>query len=124
MNRLTARRPAHVANEAKPLACDGADQFLLLAAVADRLARGVDTAGQGRIRHDSAAPDRGQQIVLADDAVAVFHQVDQEIEHLRLYGDNLGAAAQLPPVRIKPMIGKEKFHVIALLPAAAAGLKE
>src|SRR5258705_12707766 len=34
---------------AKALARDGADQTLVLAAVADRLARGVDPAGQGRL---------------------------------------------------------------------------
>ena len=38
-----------VADEAEALARDGADQLLLLAAVADRLSRGVDAAGQGRI---------------------------------------------------------------------------
>ena len=37
-----------------------------------------------RIRHDPAAPDRGDEIVLADDAVAVLHQVNQQVEHLRL----------------------------------------
>jgi hypothetical protein len=32
--------------------------------------------------------------------------------------------AKLSPVCIEPMIGKEKFHVAALLPACSAGLKE
>ena len=75
-------------------------------------------------RHDPAAPDRSEEIVLADDAVAVLHQVNQQVEHLRLHGNSLGTAAQLPPVGIKPMIGKEKFHVVALLSAYGAGLKE
>ena len=48
----------HRADEADALARDGADQPLLVAAVADRLARGVDAAGQRRVRHDAAAPDR------------------------------------------------------------------
>ena len=51
------RLRAHGADEAQALARDGADQLLLLAAVADRLSRGVDAAGQGRVRHDPAAPD-------------------------------------------------------------------
>ena len=67
---------------------------------------------------------RGNEIVLADDAVAVLHQVDQEVEDLRLHGNSFGAAAQLPAVGVKPMIGKEKFHVVALLSAYGAGLKE
>ena len=37
------------ADETEPFARDGADQALLLAAVADGPARGVDAAGQGRI---------------------------------------------------------------------------
>ena len=98
--------------------------FCVVAAVADRLARGVDAAGQRRIRHDAAAPDRGDEIVLADDAVAVLHQIDQQVEHLRLDGDSFGAAAQLAPVGVKRMIGKEKLHVVALLSAYGAGLKE
>jgi predicted transcriptional regulator len=56
---------------------------------------------------------------LADDAVAVLHQVDQEVEHLGFHGNSLGTAAQLPPVGIKPVIGKEKFHVAVL----AAGMR-
>ena len=113
MSRRTTLWPSHVADKAEAFASDGADQFLLVAAVADRLARGVDAAGQSRIRHDPAAPDRSEEIVLADDAVAVLHQVDQEIEDLGFHGNGLGTAAQLPPVGIKPAVGKEKFHVAA-----------
>jgi len=50
--------------------------------------------------------------------------VNQHVEHLRLHGDSFRAAAQLPPVRIKPMIGKEKFHLVALLSAYGASLNE
>ena len=51
-------RPArsHVADEANALARDGADQLLLLAAVADRLARGIDAAGQRRIPRRCGRP--------------------------------------------------------------------
>jgi hypothetical protein len=122
---VRAVEPAsHVADKAKALARDGADQFCFVAAVANRLARGVDAAGQSRIRHDPAAPDRSEEIVLADDAVAVLHQVDQQVEHLGLDGNGLGTAAQLAPVGIKPVIGKEKFHVAALAAGMATGLKE
>ena len=33
---------------------------------------------KGQIRHDPAAPDRGEQIVLADDALAVLQQIGQD----------------------------------------------
>src|SRR5712675_1587312 len=105
----------HVADETESLAGDGADQLLVVAAVAERLAGGVDAAGQGGIRHDPAAPDRGDEVVLAHHAVAVLHQVDQEVEHLGLDRNGFEAAAQLPPVGIKPMISKEKLHAIAPL---------
>lgn len=59
-------------------------------------------------------PYRGDQIVLAYHAVAVFHEMDDKIEHLRLDSDEPRAALQLAPLRIKFMIGKEIFHVCAL----------
>src|SRR5262249_12821420 len=101
----------HGSDETEALARDGADQLLLLAAVAERLARGVDAAGQRRIRHDPATPDRSDEIVLGDDAVAILHQVDQEVEYLRLDGNALGAAAQLATVGIERVIVKEELHV-------------
>ena len=100
----------HVADEAKTLSRDGADHGLILAAVADRLARGVDPAGQGGFGDDAAVPDRLDQIVLGDDVVAVFDQMNQEIEHLRLDRDALAAAGQLAEVDIEHMVGKVKLH--------------
>src|SRR5208283_410855 len=55
--RLALWLRAHRADEAKASTRDGTDQFLVSAAVADRLAHGVDPAGQRRIRHDAAVPD-------------------------------------------------------------------
>ena len=45
------------------------------------------------IRHDPAAPDRGEQIILADDPLVVPHEIGQQIEHLRLDGNRRAAAA-------------------------------
>ena len=101
----------HVADEAQALARDGADQSLFPTAVAHRLAGSVDTAGQGRIGNDPAAPDRRNEIVLADDTVAVLHQINQQVEHLRLDGNRFVAAAQLATAVVKRMIAKEKLHV-------------
>jgi len=112
----------HVADETESLAGDGADQLLVVAAVAERLAGGVDAAGQGGIRHDPAAPDRGDEVVLAHDAVAVLHQVDQQVEHLRLDRDRFEAPAQLPPVGIKPMIGKRNCTPSPAEPPPSQGI--
>ena len=86
---------------------------MALATVADRLARGIDTAGQGGLRHDPAAPHRGDEIVLGDDAIAVLNEANQQIEHLRLDGDGFGAAMQLAPVGVEQVIGKDKLHAAA-----------
>ena len=83
---------------------------MILAAVADRLARGVDPARQRGFGDDAAIPHRLDQIVLGDDVVAVFDQVNQEIEHLRLDRHALAAAGQLAKVDIKHMVGKMKLH--------------
>ena len=48
--------------------------------------------------------------LLADDALAILHEIGQQVEHLRLHGNRHIAAAQLARVRIKRMIGKEKLH--------------
>src|ERR1700682_2859248 len=111
----------HNTNEAKPLAWNGPDQLLVRAAIADGLSRGVDAARECRVRHDSAAPNRSDEIFFADDAVAVLHQIDQQIEHLRLHGNCCAAAEQLAAFCIKRMIVKDKMHVA---PRTASVLKE
>jgi len=117
-------RQTHLANETKALAGDGADQLLLLAVVADCFARGIDAARQGRVGHDAPAPHCRDEVTLADDAIAVFNQMDQKIEYLWFYRNHLGAAAQLSAIYIKPMTGKHKFHVVAPVSTSPAYLKE
>ena len=46
-------------------------------------------------------PDGGDQVVLADNPVAVLDQIFEEIEDLRGNGDLLRPATQLAPVRVK-----------------------
>ena len=61
-------------------------------------------------RDDAAAPDRGDQIVLADHPIAVLHEIHQQVEHLRLHGDGFAAAPQLAPTHVKDLIRKGKLH--------------
>src|SRR5262249_35373790 len=68
---IAVRVDAHVGHEAQAASRDGTDQLLALAAVAQRLARGVDTAGQSRLRDDAAAPNGRNEIVLCDNPVTV-----------------------------------------------------
>jgi hypothetical protein len=104
------RTGTHVADEAKTLSRDSADHDLILAAVADRPARGIDPARQGGFGDDAAIPHRLDQIVLGDDVVAVFDQMNQQIEHLRLDRHIFAAAGQLAKVDVKDMVGKVKLH--------------
>ena len=59
---------------------------------------------------DAPVPDRGDQIVLADHAVAVFDQEDQQIEDLRLQRKQRAVPPQLAAIGVKCMICKEELH--------------
>ena len=85
-------------------------KLLIPAAVADRPSGRVDPAGQRRVRHDSSAPYRSDEVILADDAIVILHQVDQQVEHLRFDLDRLIAAAQFAAAGIENVIGKTKQH--------------
>jgi hypothetical protein len=79
---------------------------LLLATVTNRFARRVDAAGQRRVRHNTAAPYCSDEILLADDAITILQQVDQQVEDLRFDGNRIGAPAEFAPIGIKCVIGK------------------
>ncbi len=102
-----------IADEAKPFSGHRLDQMLFLAAVADRFAHRVDMAGQGRFRDDPPAPHRVQQAVLADDMLAVLHQVKQQVEDLRTDRDGLRPSRQLPPLRVEHAVFENELHVSA-----------
>jgi hypothetical protein len=104
----------HGANEAKPLARDGADEPLFLAVVADRASRGVDSAVQRRVGDDPSAPHQGNEIVPADHAIMVLQQVDQQVEHLWLHRHQLVAAAELATIGVQDVIIEIEFHVCFL----------
>jgi hypothetical protein len=88
-------------DKANALSRDGANEALLFSGIADCLSRGIYPAGQGRLRNYSTTPYRRYEVVLADHAITIFDEVDQNIENLRLYGDELIAPAQLPPFYIE-----------------------
>src|SRR6266571_1922085 len=91
----------YLADKAKPLARKGADQNLPLAVVTDGVANRVDLAREGGFRNDAAAPYGRHEVILADDAFAILDQIQQEIEGLRLGGDQRRAAPQFPAVCIE-----------------------
>src|SRR5215469_12103812 len=70
----------------------------------------MDMAGQCRLRDNSTTPNTRDEVVLADDPVAVPHQINQKIEDLRLDRDQIGAVSELAPVDVKAVFAKANFH--------------
>src|SRR5262252_3913359 len=68
-----------IADEAKPALVQRANEALVVAAVAERTPGCSDAGAQRRLRDDAALPDRIDQLVLADDPLAVANKVNQEI---------------------------------------------
>jgi hypothetical protein len=99
----------HPTDETNPLAGDGTDQRLPLAAVADRPTGGIDAAGQGGFGDDSPVPDRFDELVLGDDPLAVSHQMDQQIEDLRLDRHKLRTAPELAAIDVQ-RVAKQESH--------------
>ncbi len=94
----------HVANEAEALARNCAEQLLLLAIVTDGLAYRIDVAGERRFRDDATGPHGLEQMILADDAVTILQQIEQQVEDLRAYGDGVRGAGELAPIRVEDAI--------------------
>jgi hypothetical protein len=86
------------------------DETLLLAAVADGAASGIDPVAQGRFRDDPPTPDRLQHLVLADHLVPVANEVKKQVEDLRLDVDGLAASPKLTSGRIESAVAEQKTH--------------
>jgi len=100
-----------IADKPKPLARKGAYELLLLTAVANRPAHGVYSAGQRRLGYDPSTPDRGNEIVLADDAVAVLDEMDQKVEDLRLERNQLATSLELPTIRVEDVASEQDRQI-------------
>jgi hypothetical protein len=62
------------------------------------------------------------QIVLADNAVAIADEIDQQVEHLGFERDRLARAAQLAPPNIEYVIAEREQHRRSPCPMAARAL--
>src|SRR5262249_27667299 len=65
------------------------------------------------VGHDTPVPHPRDQVVLADHAVAVANQKNNEVEDLRLDRDERAFATQLAPVGIKNMVLEEEQQLAA-----------
>src|SRR5262249_59409423 len=99
-----------VADEAKPALVQGANQGLVIAAVPERAAGRADAGAERGLRDDAALPDRLDQLVLAYDALAILHEVNDQVEHLRLDMDDRAGTPQLVPSDIDLEVGKTEIQ--------------
>jgi hypothetical protein len=85
----------HGADEAVTGAVQRLDQWCDGAVIADRAAHFHDAARHHRVGDELARPHMLQQLVAADHALVVLHQVGQHVEHARLEVLRLAADAEL-----------------------------
>ena len=84
---------ANLSDEANPLARDGADQPLMLAAVADRVPGGGNSRlGKRRFRTMRPFHTCAIRSSLLTTRSAIADEIVQQVEHLRLKGDKIGSA--------------------------------
>jgi hypothetical protein len=110
---------AHHTHEAQALAGQGLDQALPFAIVGDGAPRLADAAGERRFRDDAPVPDLSDQIVPADDALAVLDHERQQVEDLGLDGDQRLATAQLTPFRVERVVFEKITQIASPRPRAA-----
>jgi len=103
--------PGHPTDEAKALSRNCPDQFLVPAAVANGDSPGIDSAGKCRVRYGPALPHQGDEIILADDALAVLQQIDRQVEHLRLHGNRRPEVEQFAALGVERVIAEYELHV-------------
>src|SRR4029079_14720658 len=94
----------HNSNEADALARQRLNQALRLATVADRSPCRVDTCRQCGLRDDAAMPDGGDEVLLADDALAVFNHIREKVKDLGLERYQARSAMQLATISIQSII--------------------
>ena len=99
-----------VPDEAKPALVQCADEALVVAAVSQRAPRRADAGAQRRVRNGAALPDRVDQFVLADDAIPIADEMNEQIENLRLDMNDRAGAAQLVARDINLEIGEAEVQ--------------
>jgi hypothetical protein len=91
---------AHFTDEPHAFSRQRFDKTLRVATIANRRPRRIDAGAQRRFRNNAPIPKGREQIILAEDALALLNQMDQEIEDLGLKGNQIASPAQLTPVRV------------------------
>lgn len=112
-----------ISDESESAAASRADEPLLGSIVADRLPDRIYAGAEHGIRNDPPAPDRAEDVVAADNPVAVLDQELQEVENLPLDGPEYPVAAQLALPDVEHVIFKSIFQTGATVSERAAPAK-
>src|SRR5215469_14304807 len=106
----TGRDFFDLANKSDAPPLHGADQALRLSGIADRASRRGDPVGYRGIRYEAAMPHRPQQLAAADNPVGVLRQVEQQVEDLRLDGEQFASVPQFAAPSVKNVAFKRQSH--------------
>ena len=90
-----ARVRPHVRDEPKAPAVNGLDDPLTVAVVSEGSTHLADRARQGRVCDGHVTPNVIEELLTSDDPVAMPHQVEEDVENLRLNKDGLASAPEL-----------------------------
>ena len=101
---------SHLTNETEPTPCHRPDQPLVRAGVPDGPTRRTDPTCQCVVRNGPPIPHGTDELLFAHHAIAVPHQIDQQVEHLRFQVCALACSMQLTPITIDFTVCKYKSH--------------
>jgi hypothetical protein len=82
------------------------------AGVVDRLSHRTNAASQRRFGDIAIIPHFIEQLILADDAIAVLKEIQQQIENLRFDRSAFASAVKFAPRDIKYLVPKDKSHLL------------
>ena len=86
------------------------NELLPFTVIAEGLPRCVDPGAQCGIRNDALAPNGCKKSLLAYDVIAVFDQVQDQVEHLWLDTYNVARTPQLAAPDVHDAITKQQAH--------------
>jgi MFS family permease len=89
---------------------EGLDEALIATAVADCISSRIDSAAYGSFRDNPSIPDSVEDFVFADDAVAVLHEEDQQVEHLWFDMHDFTLASQFVSTKVQLVVIKSKHR--------------
>ena len=100
----------NIADEPEAALVQRPNKSLVGSVVSKRTPGAIDAAGERGLGDDPAIPDRLDQFILADNPITVAHQVNDEIEDLRLDVNGQAKPAQLLLAEVDLELGKPVLH--------------